>query len=92
MSELEEVQERIEYEISTHKLRQPQLTEKQIKYLLAQYCRESDEYDNKICITYNLTNQDQSMLQSTLEIVNNPAKADEYSILRGLYKGSNGGR
>lgn len=111
LSELEEAQERIEYEISTHKLRQPQLTEKQIKYLLDQYCRESDEYDeqynrdvincfvstvhlyeDKICITYNLTNQDQSTLQSTLEIVNNPAKADEYSILRGLYKGSNGGR
>ena len=95
----------------SYKSSQPQLSEKQIKYLLSQYCRKSGAYseqynrdmidcfihavhlyEDKICITYNLVNQDNSMLQSTIEIVNNPANTDKYSILRGSYKDCDGGR
>lgn len=43
--ELEAAQERIEAEIAEQKEVLPELTESQIKYMLLQYSRESDEYD-----------------------------------------------
>lgn len=100
--ELEQVQEKIEFEIDMQKLKQPKLTERQITFLLSQFQRETSEtleeynnniiecfvntvhlYDNKIYITYNLTNDSSELLSSELELLTDSEKGVEYCVYSG---------
>jgi site-specific DNA recombinase len=102
LSELEAAKERIEFEIETCKIQQPQLDESQIKFMLSQFERETDEpleeykeniiecfvnsvylYDDKLIVTYNLTNEKNELESSFLEFLSDPASPDCVGVSAG---------
>ena len=90
LAELEQAQDKLEYEIGLCKAKKPDLNEKHIIFMLSQFAREtSDEsetynrdiiecflskaylYDDRIIITYNLTNENSELDSSELELLAN---------------------
>ncbi|MPN06724.1 hypothetical protein SDC9_153980 [bioreactor metagenome] len=100
--ELEQAQEKIEFEIATQRINQPDLTEQQIKYMLSRFKRETSEplekynadvincfvnrvylYDDKLYITYNLTDTKGELFHSELSLLNDPESCNSYAIYKG---------
>jgi site-specific DNA recombinase len=102
LAELEAAKERIEFEIEACKIRQPKLDERQIKFMLSQFERETDEpleeykkniiecfvnsvylYEDKLIVTYNLTNEKNELESSFLEFLSDPASPDCVGVSAG---------
>ncbi|MPM88709.1 hypothetical protein SDC9_135813 [bioreactor metagenome] len=88
LEELEEIEERLKFEISVCRVKQPKLTEKHIMFMLSQFQPDSDTpreeynsniiecfvnsvhlFDEKLIVTYNLTNEDKELESSVLESI-----------------------
>ena len=88
LAELEQSQEKLEFEIELCKVKHPKLTEKHIKFMLSQFVRQTDDslekynkdiiecfinaiylYDDKLIVTYNLTNEKSELESSDISLL-----------------------
>lgn len=99
LSELEQTQENLEFEIESYKLRVPELTEKQVKYMLSQMTQRPDEpddiyrerlldcfvnsvhlYDDKVIVSFNLTNKKATLESVTLSLLKKATPAQKGAV------------
>lgn len=110
LAELEQAQEKLEFEIGLAKVKQPALTERQVKYMLNQFQRETDEpleeynehiidcfvssvylYDDKLIVTYNLTNEKSELESSDLALLYSADTSGKYESSCSYLGGGGGG-
>lgn len=110
LEELEQIEEKLEFEISVCQVKQPTLTEKHIMFMLSQFQPDSETpreeynaniiecfvnsvhlYDDKLVVTYNLTNEKTELESSVLESLSECTNSDFTGLCAGSDLTSIGG-